>query len=279
VSWGVGQLIYTYYEQVLHLPDPLPSWADAGFLGVYPLLLGGIVLLSTQRLTVVSRSRIVLDGLMIMTALVTFSWYFILGPTLLQASSSALAKLVATAYPAGDLLLIACLLMLATRWQDPLLRRAGVLLATALSIIVVTDCLYLYRSLHNTYVTGGVMDVGWPLGYMLVAVAAYSVSVRVRTARAAPPVQVREKRRDSHTGLMLRSLFPYALVPLVAALVIYSFAVGDRNEPRFGVLLGGSILIALILVRQVLAMIENGRLYCDVEAKRTQLEALATTDR
>jgi diguanylate cyclase (GGDEF)-like protein len=278
LSWGIGQVIYTYYEQVLHHPAPLPSWADAGFLGVYPFLLLGIVLLSTQRMTTISRSRIILDSFMIMTALVTFSWYFILGPTLLQANDSVFARLVGTAYPAGDLLLITCLLMLAARWKDDLIRRAGWLLALALTVIVVTDSVYDYLSLHNAYVTGGIVDVGWPLGYMLIAVAAYCLGRRVVLVSPASAEPLEERRLDTHAELMWRSLLPYALVPAVVGLSIYVFAIGERNELRFGVLIGGSILISLILIRQVLALVENGRLYRDVQAKRAQLEALATTD-
>src|SRR5579884_838962 len=153
MSWGAGQLVYTYYEQVLRQSAPLPSWADAGFLAAYPLLLTGILLLSSHRLTAVSRGRIILDALMILTALGTFSWYFLLGPTLVQATNSPLAKLVASAYPAGDLVLIACLLLLATRWRDDVIRRAGLLLAVALTVIIATDCVYLYQSLHNSYAT------------------------------------------------------------------------------------------------------------------------------
>ena len=144
ISWGIGQLVFTYFQQVLDQSALISSWADIGFLGVYPFLLAGIILLSSQRLTVVSRGRIILDGLMVMTALITFSWYFLLGPTLLQAHTSVFAKMVGTAYPAGDLVLIACLLMLATRWQDPYIRWAGLLLAAALAAIIVTDCCYLY---------------------------------------------------------------------------------------------------------------------------------------
>src|SRR5919198_1411099 len=82
LSYAGGQFIYTIYQQVLHYPSvPFPSWADAVYLCAYPVLLLGILLLSGRRLPVASRVRILLDGLVIMTAVLTFSWYFILGPT------------------------------------------------------------------------------------------------------------------------------------------------------------------------------------------------------
>src|ERR671921_70156 len=76
VSWVLGQALFTYYEWVLHKPPPLPSLADVGYLSVYPFFLLGILLLPARPVPVTSRARIALDGLMIMTAAVTFSWYF-----------------------------------------------------------------------------------------------------------------------------------------------------------------------------------------------------------
>ena len=80
VSWVLGQALFTYYEWVLRQPPPLPSLADVGYLSVYPFLLLGILLLPARPVPVASRTRIVLDGLMIITAAVTCSWYFVLGP-------------------------------------------------------------------------------------------------------------------------------------------------------------------------------------------------------
>src|SRR5918999_5573400 len=72
LSWVLGQAIFTYYEWVLDQPPPLPSIADVGYLSVYPFLLLGILLLPARPIPVASRTRIALDGLMIMTGTVTF---------------------------------------------------------------------------------------------------------------------------------------------------------------------------------------------------------------
>jgi hypothetical protein len=118
LSWVFGQMVFTYYEWVLRQPPPLPSLADLGYLSVYPFFLLGILLLPARPVPVASRTRLALDGLMIMTAAVTFSWYFILGPVMQQGTQTSLAKAVATAYPLADIVLIACLLILASRPEE-----------------------------------------------------------------------------------------------------------------------------------------------------------------
>ena len=62
LSYVIGQSIWTYYEVVLHQQPAFPGWQDAGFLGVYPFLLLGILLLPTRPLSRLARVRIVLDG-------------------------------------------------------------------------------------------------------------------------------------------------------------------------------------------------------------------------
>src|SRR5918999_1501777 len=135
----LGQMGFTYYDLVLRQAPPFPSLADVGYLIEYPFFLLGILLLPARPIPVASRTRIVLDGLMIMTAAVTFSWYFVLGPVIQQGTETALAKVVAAAYPLADIVLIACLVILALRPGAHALRRAVYLLALALCFHVVMD--------------------------------------------------------------------------------------------------------------------------------------------
>jgi hypothetical protein len=139
LSWVFGQALFTYYEWVLRQPPPLPSLADVGYLSVYPFFLLGILLLPAHPVPVASRTRLALEGLMVMTASVTFSWYFVLGPVMQQGTESTLAKAVSTAYPLADIVLIACLVILASRPEEQTLRPAVRLLALGLTLIVVAD--------------------------------------------------------------------------------------------------------------------------------------------
>src|SRR3712207_4684153 len=183
LSYALGQMIFTYYELVLHQAPPFPSLADIGYLIEYPFFLLGILLLPARPIPVASRARVVLDGLMTMTVAVTFSWYFILGPVVQQGSETVLAKIVAMAYPLADIVLITCLLILALRPSEHALRRAVYLLALGLILLVVADSIYGYQTLNQSYVTGTILDVGFPLALMLIGLGAFVV----RLAPAVAP--------------------------------------------------------------------------------------------
>ena len=50
------------------------------------------------------------------------------------------------------------------------------LIAIGLIVIVITDSIYDYQTLQGIY-ANGLQDVGWPLGYMLIGLAAQALNM------------------------------------------------------------------------------------------------------
>jgi PAS domain S-box-containing protein len=268
-------MIFTFYEWVLGQPPPLPSIADVGYLSVYPFLLLGILLLPARPIPVASRTRIALDGLMIMTAAVTFSWYFILGPVMRQGSETTLAKAVSTAYPLADVVLIACLIILASRPGQHTLRPAVRLLAVGLTFVVIADSNFAYWSLHDAYATGTLPDVGWSLGYMLVGLGAFAAQLVPGEEATTPgePGDTPSTASPLTEQPVWPSILPYVLVPAVGVLVVYAWRTSDGDSSlATGVYIGGAILIGLMLLRQVVTIVENARLYNRLQRTHRQVE-------
>jgi serine phosphatase RsbU (regulator of sigma subunit) len=276
LCWVFGQMVFTYYEWVLRQPPPLPSLADVGYLSVYPFLLLGILLLPARPVPVASRTRLALDGLMIMTAAVTFSWYFILGPVMQQGTETTLAKTVATAYPLADIVLIACLVILASRPEEQTLRPAVRLLALGLTLVVVADSNFAYLSLHDAYATGTLPDVGWSLGYMLIALGAFAVRLVPTGEPETTPDEPSDTSRSGSSLAAQRvwpSLLPYVLVPAVGTLIVYAWRTSAGSGSLvLGVYIGGALLVGLMLLRQVLTIVENARLYNRLQRIYRQVE-------
>src|SRR5829696_3197245 len=234
----------------------------------------GILLLPARPIPVASRTRIALDGLMTMTAAVTFSWYFILGPVTQQGTETTLAKAVATAYPLADIVLIACLIILASRPGEHTLRPAVRLLALGLILVVVADSNFAYWSLHDAYATGTFPDVGWSLGYMLVALGAFAAQL-APSEEATTPGEPGDTLRTASPLAEQRvwpSLLPYVLVPAVGVLVVYAWRTSDGSSLATGVYIGGAVLIGLMLLRQVLTIVENARLYNRLQRTHRQVK-------
>ena len=256
------QQIYISYPEFLHQHAPVPRVvADTIALLSYPCLLLGIWRLPRKPLSVSSQIRISLDGLMVIASVLTFSWYFVLGPTFLTAHGDMEANVTNLLFPAMDILLAACLLLLGGR--TGYFRSVLLLFSIGLSIVVVSDSTFAYVCLHRPFVQGSLLDICWSLGFMLIGVAVFTG----RQAMAFTKFDDAPGRLSS----LWTSLLPYALLPLVAILVLYTEQAPGRAVLRHGVFWGAFLLVCLILVRQVLALLENREL-------NGRLEALATTD-
>jgi len=257
LSYIVGQALWTYNEDIAHLAVLFPTWADAGYLGSYPFVLLALLLLPPRPLTADTRTRILLDSLMIMVGVTTFSWYFILGPTILQGADTVLGQVIGTAYPLATLVLIFCLLLLVLHSHDYAIRPVALILGLAFIIIVVTDSIYDYQELHTMYVTGGLLDVGWPFGYLLVGLGARALRVG-RGSGNLPALLAHERAGKSVSPSTLwKSMLPYLFVPVVILLLAYTMSAPGDGILKLGVFLGMAVLIALLILRQFFALRET----------------------
>ena len=276
LSYVVGGTIWDYFELIAH-QAPFPSWADAGYLSVYPLMLVGILLLPARPLPGVSRLRVALDGLMLVVGVATFSWYFVLGPTLLQSGVPLLNKVVGTAYPAGDLLLLLSVILLWVRAGDRALRPVAVLVSLGLGLVVLVDGVFDYQNLHfpSGYQTGGLIDPLWPSGYMLIGLGAWALRGRTAARDAAADAPVSPSPRVLSARSLWRSLLPYGFVPAVGLLLLYTWGTPGDAAVRPGIYGGAALLIGLVLLRQVVAMRELHALYANNDALRVANARLA----
>ncbi len=263
LSYIIGQGIWTYNENIAHLPVLFPSLADAGCLGSYPFVLLAILLLPRRPLLAQARVGVLLDSLIIMVGVVTFSWYFVLGPQALHGANTQVGRIIGMAYPLATLVLIFCLLRLTARSHAREMQPVVLLLTLALIVIVITDSVYDYLIVHNLYATGGLLDVGWPLGYMLVGLSAYAMQLQLTPARlstAPAPAPVSSPETSESLGslpALWRASMPLLLVPAVVMLLVWvEFSVANTAlEP--GVFLGAAMLVGLMVIRQVLVIQET----------------------
>jgi signal transduction histidine kinase len=252
LAWGLGQVIFTVLE--LRWGDPpVPTLADAGFLTALPLLIAGVLAFPTAPMRATARLRTLLDGLLIAASLLFLGWATVLGDAFgANAASSTVERVISLAYPLGDIVAGTIALVLLTRS-----RGRGVvhlsLIAAAVFSLLVADLGFAYKYLTGGYDTGGMADVGWVVGWLLL------------TATALKPT-VAELRRtdDEDEPSITRLALPYA--PLVVAAVtalIIQFVTGEF-EPFL--VYTGTMIGLLVISRQIVALIENRQLNARLRA-------------
>ncbi|HVA24879.1 MAG TPA: ATP-binding protein, partial [Chloroflexota bacterium] len=275
LSYVAGQTLWTLNEDVWRLKVLFPTWADAGYLGSFPCVFLGILLLPSRPLARLIHARIVLDGLMIMTIPVALTWYFILGPQMLESDNDPLTKVISAAYPLATLMLVVCSLLLVVRANEPAIRATVVVLLAGLAAIIVTDTVYAYRQLHDAYSTGTLLDVGWPVGYLLVGLGARTAALAHSPPSSrnrfvpSPPLAV------AAMPAVVGSALPYAVIAAVLAMLAAVWTNPFDNALEPGIYLAAGGLVLVMVVRQALAMREVHTIQAYSESLATAAEARA----
>jgi len=167
LGFAAGDVYYTAALLGVDSP-PYPSWADAGYLSVYPAAYAGLVLLLRARTTL--SPTVWLDGLICGLAVAAMGAALVLD--LVASTQGSLATVVTNlAYPLGDLIMlafVAAVLAVAGRAAGWTWR----LLALGFGLWGVADVIYLYQAAQGTYQDYTILDASWPATYMLVALAA-----------------------------------------------------------------------------------------------------------
>lgn len=284
LSYGMGGMIWSYYEIWQGKTTPFPSLADVAFVCAYPLLLAGIITMNTRAKDRALRGRIMLDGLMTTTALSMFIWYYVIGPSFSDGREARLGSALSLAYPIGDLMLLFCLVVLYLHIGRKDIRPLALYASMGLMSVIIADTSFAYGTLRGTYQTGAWTDVGWPLGYLLVGHAVVSTSPRKR-AREESDDTCPAEGRELQPIPVWKHMIQYAMLPAAIGLVCNVLTSPVDEHVAVGVYLGCAILIALVLLRQVLTIAENDQLYrrlknayAQVATQNDRLQSLAAMD-
>jgi diguanylate cyclase (GGDEF)-like protein len=252
----VGDMLYSVIDLVLH-QSPFPSVADGFYLGGYPVLATGLLVLIRGRISDRDRAGLI-DAAIIATGLGLLSWTFLMKPIATDPSLSLPERLISLAYPLGDVLLLAMVARLAT---SPGARTTAYrLLGLALVLLLAADIGYAVLALVSSY-EGGLIDAGWLLSYVIWGAAALHPSMR-SLSEVAPD----QTARFSHWRLALLATTSL-MAPAVLALQ------GLRHQPiDAGAIAFGSVVLFLLVVLRMAGLVAK------VQDQATQLAALAHND-
>jgi two-component system, sensor histidine kinase and response regulator len=254
LSWGVGELIWTWYE-VFQGTDPFPSAADAGFLLAIPLAVIGVLAFTSAPSRLATRSETVLAGSIVALSLLFVAWNLGLGNVYASSSESFQTQAISLAYPVGDLIIATVLVIALRRARRPEYGRMFLLLG-GLAFTALADSAFAYMTANGTYgELGSVYDSGWFIGYLMIALAP------LWPARASNVEIV-----EGPIGLW-QLILPW-LAALAAAITVVLQAAAGRNLDQFGDVLAGSIGI-LFVANQILTHRDS----LDLLAKSHRAEA------
>ncbi|MFI6073350.1 putative bifunctional diguanylate cyclase/phosphodiesterase [Actinoplanes sp. NPDC051343] len=256
LSWGLGQAYSVYLQTFLGREVPLPSGADIGYLGMILFTPAGLLILPSVAQALANRVRSVLDGLMVGCSLVLMAWIFVIQPLIAAGQGDALALYVSLAYPLGDVVMLTMVLyMLALQRRHGSTFASLALVGAGIGAFAASDIGYAYLNLVGKYASGGATDIGWFLGFCLVLLA----------ARKPVASKLDEDDRGFEGMQPVGVLLPY--VAVLGSLVTTVFWYAKTGHSTMFVAYTRSVLILLIIGRQLITLRENRNLTRNLESR------------
>jgi len=245
-SWAGGEAAWSYFELFGGRQTPFPSVADAGYLLFAVLAVAGMLLWPSDALRGGARWRGLLDGVLVAGSLFTITWVSALGSVAHAGGDSRFAFAVSLAYPVTDLVLLTLTVVVVAHARQASGSGLG-LLAAGLGLLCLADSGFAFLAAAGSYATGSPVDAGWFGGFLLVAAAAC-------TASTPGAEQVDQSRALESTTA---ALLPYLPAGLAVAVAVGGQLSGHSDAVA---LLAATLVMAALLARQLLAVLDNRRL-------------------
>jgi diguanylate cyclase (GGDEF)-like protein len=259
---SLGDLLWAYYELVQGRETPFPSLADASYL-LFPVFTGlGLLTHPQNPRSRQATLRLVSDGVLVASSLFALSWATALGVVAGAGADSSVGFAVALAYPVTDVILLTIIVLVITR-SSLAGQTSLILTGAALACMTLADSAFAYLSSTGSYGTGNVLDSGFVAAYLLLAVAAC-----IGTAAPAGPTE------PSSPPPLWAMTVPYVLCAAGVATSVGPLVHRVDTVP----LATAGILIASLVSRQLLTILDNRRLLAAVAQREQQLHHQAFHD-
>jgi diguanylate cyclase (GGDEF)-like protein len=244
VGWAFGEVIWSVYDvrpEFEHAAHPASAEI---LLLLYPV--GAIACLVLLSDPIHRMWQLLLDGLIVTSSLFIVSWVFIIDKLTSEGRSWEPATL---AHIFADVVVTTTALVMLSRAR-PGRRRSLNPLAGGIATIGIADIVIVFQTGVGSYHTGGVVDLTRVAGLGMLALAGLS---SVNESPTAPS-------RDAIAS-RARLWLPYLPLPLAAAAGLGHALRVMKHGPMLAAL---GILVAAVLVRQLVVLVENQRLLSEV---------------
>lgn len=283
----IGGIYYTYMDRTNQVV--FPSYADIGFMLMYPLVFCGLFLMPT---TLKFRKGIALDALITTLCILGVSWFFFISQVFkVQVESNVTQSqlFVSVAYPFWDMLLILAVVLLFYRRPDRVLYPSLYLLGAGIFGNIWADTGYAYTSAIGTYDNIiFLIDPCWYLGFLLMGLAGlYQYAALVRRAyyeqelpiQTSKQVAIRQPDRSNEGSRRWRLthgtliFLPFGI--LLALTISNAASSFMHNQPgSLFLIVLTAIVGVLVALRSWLATRENDRLLTALSKAYAEQEAI-----
>jgi diguanylate cyclase (GGDEF)-like protein len=246
-SFTLGAVLWFFYR-LAEVEHPYPSVADVAYL-VLPIATAIALLLLSSGLSRTSRTRLILDGLIVAGSFIIVGWAVVVDELWKSVPSDRMQLAISISYPVLDAAVLTIGVLVVARAQRGQ-RRTPVLLTLAMLGIAMSDGAFVYLTATRQSTATASLYLGWLVGLALFSVAAITGRGFVHRDTVAP-------QAVSWMSVWL----PFVPLLLASAAVFTETPEEIRSGP---IPVIGVVLLLAFSGRQLLVMSENRSLLATV---------------
>jgi len=166
-EYGVGLVVWTYFNIFLNVKIPSPSIADLFFIVIFlPTIAYGFLNIITIFSASITKKNII-EGLtvLLLTFVITFGFA---NKPVISPESSVLTNLTSMAYPLIDSIILG-LAIITLRVGAGRIKKGGLLLLFGFIFQILADFAFTYTVTQNTYWNGNVADLAFAIGAFIIS--------------------------------------------------------------------------------------------------------------
>jgi two-component system, sensor histidine kinase PdtaS len=262
IAWMFITIAYSFFtlgdilELSFFIKTSLPIY-DIFYIMFYLIFAVGIYFLPRFSFTRNEKLKIFLDiGIIIITVGLIF-WIFLIIPALANPVNPFKSD-ISVIYIIGYLVLFFVLLRgIYSKFDDyylPIL-----LLSMGILALIVTDIIYAFQTVDGTYISGGLLEIGWTISFILSGLAAFL---------QASDEKIELKKFSLFKDRMQKSNLIY-YIPFFWVLIAFIILVWSNNNiyvPHYEVLeVVVGVIVVLVVIRQFITLKENNDLLAKAE--------------
>jgi diguanylate cyclase (GGDEF)-like protein/PAS domain S-box-containing protein len=240
-SWCLGEVVWSVSEVGLGITPVSPSLPDIGFLAAIPLAIAGILSFANTARGTSTGLRLWLDRAIVSLSLLYVGWELGLGALFSGSDTQLTSRLVSVAYPVGDILVGTVLLLAIRRATDETQGRLLLLLG-GLAANALADSAFIYANATGAFAY--VLDSGWVIGYLMMALAALW------------PSGVSDQTTEQKPIDIWQLTLPWFAVLTGGLSAVVVAAAQGRPMDVFATVLAGAVIV-LLMASQVMAHQES----------------------
>ncbi len=175
----LGDLMWTYIEVVQGVDPPYPGLPDVFYVAMYLFLGYGIVSAAFAYKGLVPMKAPLMSSAVITIASAAAIFFVLVKDIVADPGVALVEKLLTAFYPLGDTLLLLApavfIVLVVSKLGRGALGAPWRFVVAGVAILAVADAVYQWLEWQGLYSTGHLVDLGWMVGYVLLAVGASSM--------------------------------------------------------------------------------------------------------